>query len=376
MAPFLTHRRICRSLSKTENSLTNDLMNILMLVNWKVNFLHENSPYFQPPDKYLAGQKYWFFRQWPEEVNVDVIDYTKIIPFFYFEKNLLKFYIFQSMKALFRKKKYDLIISHGAQSGLVLAFLRRIFGSKEPPHVIIDIGCFNGGRGHRLELLPIKIASRSLQGIIYHASVQEDYYRKYIPYLKRRFIPFGVDTDFFQPIKSRPQNYIMAPGYAKRDYPTLLSAWSRINGGDTKLKIIGVDQIQYKGKITQGVEFIRRLPVHEFKTLIANSLFVVIPLPVFKYAYGQMSMLQAMAMGKAIIITRTPSTEDYLCDGENGLFVRPYDQSDLATKITLLLNDPGLIAKLESNARKIVENKFSEKAMAKNIYEFVKEIVQ
>ncbi len=350
-------------------------MKILVLVNWRVNSLSEDSSDFQPPDKLFPGGKYWFFKHLKNKIDVDVIDYTKILPLFYLEKRLLKFYVCQSVRALYRMKNYDLVISHGAQSGLVLALLRAIIGSKFPPHILIDVGCFNGGRDDRLELLPIRMAAKSLRGVIFHASIQEKYYHKYLPSLKRKFIPFGVDTDLFRPTQSPSGNYILAPGYAKRDYGTLLSAWAKMDRGNTKLKIVGLSHIKSGGESLQGVELVNRLPISEFATMVAKALFVVIPLPVFNYAYGQMTMLQAMAMKKAVIVTRTPSTVDYLSDKENGLFVRPYDPIDLADKMQLLSNDPNLALTLGRNARASVEGQFSEKAMANNIFDFIREIL-
>jgi len=64
-----------------------------MLVNWGVRYLLEDSAECQAPDKYLVGQKYWFFKYWPPKHKVDVIDYTKFFPFFAVERKLLKLYV-------------------------------------------------------------------------------------------------------------------------------------------------------------------------------------------------------------------------------------------------------------------------------------------
>jgi len=271
-------------------------------------------------------------------------------------------------------KKYDLVISHGAQSGLVLGLMRRLCGINAPPHIIIDIGCFNGGRNREYELAPIRFAARSISGVVYHSAVQEGYYRRYLPFLKTRFIPFGVDTEFFFPENIEKGSYVLSVGYVKRDYVTLLEAWAGLQRGKTTLKIVGIKKGILRG-IPDGVELSGMVPVNEFKKMVAGAKFIILPLPFYKYSYGQMTLLQSMAMAKAVIITRTPSTEDYILDGKSALFVEPYNVDDMKNKIEFLLNNPLLIAELETGARNTVMQKFNEKNMAENIYKFVKEIL-
>lgn len=351
-------------------------MRILMLVNWGVHYLSEDCPEYQAPDKYLDGEKYWLFKYWPPEYEVDVIDYTKVIPFFAFERKLLKLYILQAIRGFVKMKNFDLIISHGAQSGLALSFLRRILGKNVPPHFIIDIGCFNGGRENLLELLPVKYSVRSLAGVIYHASIQENYYQKNLPFLKRKFVPFGVDIDFFAPMNLRSENYIISIGYAKRDYETLLEAWAEIESHKPMLKIIGVKKLDNIKHLPSQVELINQVPVHEYRNLIGRSQFVVLPLPYFKYAYGQMTLLQSMAMGKAVIVTKTPSTVDYVCDKQDALFVEPGETQDIKSKIEMLLHNHSLADSLGKKAHLKIINNFTEKIMAQKIYKFVVETIE
>ena len=351
-------------------------MRILMLVNWGVRYLLEDSAECQGPDKYLVGQKYWFFKYWPPKHKVDVIDYTKFYPFFAVERKLLKIYVLQAIKGFAKMKKYDLIISHGAQSGLALSFLRQFFGKIIPPHFIIDVGCFNGGRENWLELIPVKYSARSLAGVIYHSSIQEDYYRKNLPFLKRRFIPFGVDTDFFAPMNIPSKDYVISIGYAKRDYKTLLEAWAEIENDKPMLKIVGVKKLDNVKHLPSQVELIDRVPVHEYRDLIGRSKFVVLPLPYFRYAYGQMTLLQSMAMGKAVIVTKTPSAVDYVCDKEDALFVEPGNAQDMKSKIELLLHSHSLADSLGKKAHLKIINNFTEEMMAQKIHGFVVEIME
>ncbi len=349
-------------------------MKILMLVNWPIHYLSRDRVDIQPPDKQLSGQSYWFFRHWPEAgAEVHVLDVSRVPWVYTLEKKVIRFYVLQSLRAMVRANDYDLIISHGAQSGVVLAAFRRLVGRKMPPHIIIDVGCFNGGRERRLELAPICYAARSLAGVIYHASVQREYYQRNMPWLPVRFVRFGVDDEFFQPLGLETEDYIVAAGIYQRDYQTLLKAWSMLPAGKMRLKILGVKKIQ--GELPAGVELIDWLSIDAFKEEIGRSRFVVLPLNYRRYAYGQMSLLQSMAMAKPVLVSRVPSMVDYVTDDVDALFAEPGDAGDMARKLKLLWDDPALAASLGAAARSTAE-RLNEAGMAAGIHAFIREIVR
>jgi len=160
-----------------------------------------------------------------------------------------------------------------------------------------------------------------------------------------------------------------------RDYPTLIEAWKMVKYNNVRLKIIGVDHISGVNRVPKNVDFIKRVTILELKENIAKARFVVVPLPYYKYSYGQMSFLQSMALGKICIVTKTPSSQDYINDCENGFLVQPYDINDLARKINLLLQKNSICNEIEKNARKSIENKFNEKYMATQLSEFILSII-
>lgn len=341
-------------------------MKVLFLANWRINKFFVDRDDIQQPDKIVYNNKYWFFRYWPEDIKVDVIDCY--IPFFHnIEKNLLHFYVVQALKAFPKLEKYDIIISHGAQSAIFLAFIRSLFGIKNPPHILIDVGCLNGGRSRQPELSLFQFAIKSISGLIYHASSQKAHYDKYFPSLAKMafFVPFGVDTEFFKPLNVRQEEYILSIGYKFRDWLTLISSYSQISI-ETSLKIVGPERLNTD--LPRNVQILPYVPINILRELIAKAKFVVLPLVQLPYAHGQMTLLQSMAMGKAVIVTKVPSTIDYINDGEDALFVKLNDVVDMKNKIMYLINNPHEIVRLGKNARKTIENRFTEKHMAEGIY--------
>jgi glycosyltransferase involved in cell wall biosynthesis len=351
-------------------------MRVLITVDWRVARLEVDSDSIQSPDKVVKNSPYWFFKHWPDPLcHIDVLDVGRIPLVHAFEGKVLNFYIAQAVAAFSKRKKYDLIISHSARSALVFSFLRSLIREQSPPHVLIDVGSFNGGRENRFELCLIRKASESLRGIITHSAIQSEYYKKHMPLIPHRFVHFGVDADYFRPRHFKQEDYILSFGAHHRDFPTLIEAWKSIRKKNVRLRIIGVDRIPGVTSVPENVEILGRVPIPILIENILKARFVVIPLPYLKYSYGQMSFLQSMALGKSCIVTKTPSSQDYLKHNENALLVRPYDQNDLAEKITLLLEDEHMNDRIALNARGTIESTCNERHMAVEMYNFISELI-
>ncbi|MBU3111068.1 glycosyltransferase family 4 protein [Clostridium lacusfryxellense] len=316
-------------------------MKILMLVNWKVEYTNKKPRDKQPPDYYIKGESYWFYRYFKENVEVDVIDIHSCKWIENFEKNKIRFYIIQTLRAISKLKKYDLIVSHGMQSGVLLSLWRKLFNTKAK-HIVFDIGSFNsaGESGFTLKLM--QFASKSIDGVIYHTSSQIDYYKKFFPWIidKSKFIKFGTDLGFFKSNalvkKQDADSYILCVGYSKRDWDTLVKAYQQINT-DKKLRLVG--KVYEKYKNIKGVEQIPFVPINDLINQVYNALFCVLPLESFNYSYGQMTLMQQMALGKCVIAAKVPSLVDYVEDGLTAIFYEPKNIEDCKNKMVILLND-------------------------------------
>lgn len=359
-------------------------MKILMLVNWKIEYCNQIPAHRQPPDYFIRGESYWFYKYFADEVSVDVEDIHSFPWMEHFEKEKLRFYIVQTLRVLPRLKNYDLIVSHGMQSGVVLSLIRRFFKTKAK-HIVFDIGAFNSAAESGGALKLMQFASKSIDGIIYHTKKQLEYYNKFFPWVteKSMYIPFGTDGDFFTPHRGettdlqrecKKEEYILCVGYAKRDWDTLYDAYQSVKGkGNVKLRLIGKEDFHCADSDVQVVPFI---PVNALIEEIEKALFCVVPLEYFNYSFGQMTLLQQMAMGKAVIAAKVPSMEGYVSDGETALFYKPGDSGHLAAQMERLLQDGKLRKKLEDNAYRYIHEEYNEKNMAAEIEAFYLKILE
>jgi len=347
-----------------------------MLVNWQLRYSKEDIPDEQLPNKVVEGKRYWFFRHWDEEeLSVDVVDFTRLFGVHTIEKRFLKFYVSQALRVLPNLDCYSLIMSHSAQSGVFLAFLRTLLGKRTPPHIIIDPGSFNGGRDRILELLPIRMCLSSVAGIIGHSSSQVPFYTHTLCLTPDRFriVHVGVDTDFYsQDGTACVEDYVVCTGYMKRDWNTLLGAWRQIEQG-SELLIVGREGL---GRGMAGVRCMPYVSRSRLKEVISRARFVVLPLPYYTYSFGQMSLLIAQALGKAVIVTRVPGLLDYVEDGKTALLVDPYDVEDMRSKMAFLLSNPQMADELGREARKAVVSRYSEKQMSLGLKDAVDELLK
>ena len=352
-----------------------------MLVNWKIEYCKDRPSDKQPPDYYIEGYPYWFYRYFRNKPDVDVIDISSFPWLENFEKNKIRFYIWQALRAIPKLHRYDLIVSHGMQSGVVVSLWRRLFKGKNK-HIVFDIGAFNSAAESGAALKLMQFASRSIDGIIYHTSSQLEYYRRFFPWIvdRSRFIRFGTDSEFFgsEDIGTNgdynsDNPYCICVGYSKRDWDTVIKAFQKADIDGLTLKMVG--HVDEKYSRVKNLEQIGFVSINELIDMIKMAKFCILPLKSFNYSYGQMTLMQQMALGKCVITSRVPSLVDYVRDGDTALFYEPEDDQGLASLLRKVNDDDDLRQRIGQNAAGFIMNECNEKTMAPEIEKFYWDVV-
>ena len=344
-------------------------MRVLFLPNFQVERLDKDDPSVPSPNKVLRGDVYWFFKHIPD-MKVDVLDNRAPFPLGMISRKS-KVEIFQALRALLIQGKYDLVISHSFNSGFVFSFLRRMLRLRHPPHIVVDVGCLNGGKEHRGQIALMSFALKSVAGLVYHSRVNKDFYDKHFPWIETAFVFFGVDPDSFSPPSIMPDgDYAISVGVTKRNYHTLIRAWEGIA---FPLKIVGPDNMQVSR--TRDVQVLPRVPIDQLIQMIIDARFVVLSLEEARYSVGQMTLIQSMALQKPIVVSGISGIKDYLTDGVTCVVCRPGDPEDLAEKVKLLLENRALAKMISNNARTDAISRFTEKAMAQSIGLFAARLI-
>jgi hypothetical protein len=306
------------------------------------------------------------------------------------------------------RKRYDIVFTDTDAVGLPLALLLKLrrVGERELRHVTLS---------HNLTSMrnPMaSIAKRALfrcgitshvHTMIVHSSAQRVLATTTFGMPTSRVVqlPYQVDATFWDPAAAEDRSpdggtaVLPIPGHECRDYPALLEA---IRGLDVDAKISTRRVTAQQAEMASRPEWPENLRFKEYeypslRDLYASARFVVVPLLPVDFQAGITVVLEAMAMGKAVIVSgisgQTDVVRDPRCGGRGlvqrdwwpgfiessdvaeslghlatGLYVTPGDPSDLRDAIKYLLKHPYEAHEMGRNGRTVVEALFTVEAFA------------
>lgn len=166
----------------------------------------------------------------------------------------------------------------------------------------------------------------------------------------------------------------------RRDYPTLIEA---VRGLNVSLTIAASSPWVYtQGNGIAAQELpsnvvVTRCNYPQLRDLYARSLFVAIPLVGSQAQSGSLVMYEAMAMGKAVIATRTEGQEalNIVTEGETGYYVRPGDVQGWREIIAHLCNHPEEALRMGRQAREMVEHRLNMDTYVQQMVAMVNSLV-
>jgi hypothetical protein len=159
--------------------------------------------------------------------------------------------------------------------------------------------------------------------------------------------PWPLDLEFFRSTAAPQPDRIFAGGDSGRDWPLFVEAIRDLPG--TVHLVTGNAPVD----LPPNVQLDRRLPLWRFRDALAAAAVTAIPLVPGKAA-GVTVLPMAMALGVAIVATRTLWVEQYVSDGEEALLVPPDDAAAFRAALLRLMRDADLRARLVANARRRV----------------------
>ncbi len=282
----------------------------------------------------------------------------------------------QVLEAFFVKDKYDAVISWGERASLLFASFLKITGTRIP-HIAL-MYWFTPAK----KAVILKRVVSNIDRIITWSQIQRDIGidRLHIPSSKIIHVNYFVDHLFWRPIRVET-DMISAVGNEMRDYPTLLKA---MKGLDIRCHIVAgsakggthptVKAVKDQGPLPPNVT-IGRMSYRELRSVYARSRFVVYPLLMSETNHGITSILEAMAMGRAVICTRTKGHVDVIQDGRTGILVSPGDPEALRQAIQYLWNRPEEAERMGKEARKQVEQRHTFEQFANAVRHVVEEVI-
>jgi glycosyltransferase involved in cell wall biosynthesis len=114
--------------------------------------------------------------------------------------------------------------------------------------------------------------------------------------------------------------------------------------------------------VAAGIRFHGKLD--DVRPAIAESSVYVLP----SYREGTpRSVLEAMAMGRAVITTDAPGCRETVIDGVNGFLVPVQDADALYAAMKRFVADPGLASRMGAASREIAERRYDARKVSADI---------
>jgi glycosyltransferase involved in cell wall biosynthesis len=153
---------------------------------------------------------------------------------------------------------------------------------------------------------------------------------------------------------------VFSGGQSRRDFGTLIEAAARI---ERPVRIGGQISPDDRKRLPRNVQA-ELVPHEEFISLLRRSSVVVVSLEHTSRSAGEQTYLNAMALGKPVIVTDTMGVREYVEHRDTGLIVPPADARALTATLEWAL-DPANDAEVEAmaqRAREVALTRFSPDA--------------
>jgi glycosyltransferase involved in cell wall biosynthesis len=275
----------------------------------------------------------------------------------------------QIVEAYLRRARYAHIVARADRFGLPLALLFKVSGGRRD---LVLVSAWLSRPRKAVFLSHFKVQSH-LNAIINYSSVQAELARTRlgVPPGKVHVCLQPVDEQFWRPLDEPVGRGILSVGWEARDFPTLIRAVEGLDltvdvavgsavlrpSGDTDALFGPTVRDTARAGSAARIEVHQQVPPKELRRMYAQARFVVVPLHDVEFDAGVTTITEAMAMGKAVVATRTRGQVDVIRDGENGLYVPPGDVEALRAAIRRLLNDPEEAQRMGAAGRALVESR-------------------
>jgi glycosyltransferase involved in cell wall biosynthesis len=163
---------------------------------------------------------------------------------------------------------------------------------------------------------------------------------------------------------------VSAIGGNARDYFTLIEAARRLP--DIPF-ILVVRRHNIKGiHLPKNVATRIDIPFRESMSILSHSRFMVLPLINSEIPCGHVTIVAAMHLGKAMVVTSSSGVADYVKSDENAITVPANDVEVMALAINRLWKDRELCERLGSKGKVLATELCSESVVVTHFRNYLK----
>lgn len=227
--------------------------------------------------------------------------------------------------------------------------------------------------------------------IFFHSpkNLEESIASGFVDSKKLKLLHWGIDLKFLRASISnlKQGDYFISTGRENRDFPILIDAFSKTNN---RLKIY-TNVVNYENNYVFLEKYIHKYPNVEINLvekgnvsylqlaeLVANSLCVVVPLvkEACYYCLGHTSIVEALALGKPIIISANDYHPVDVEEEHVGIKIKSFTSEEWIKAILYLNKHPDEAALMGENARRLADEKYNINICADEILNSILEIFE
>jgi len=264
--------------------------------------------------------------------------------------------------------RHDLIVSFDAHVTLGVAAAMRLFRIKKT-HLAFSFNHDN----KRFFIRPLAwLARRILPAgdlyVVYCEHERELYHGMYgIPLERLSFQHWAVDPPAVtQPLRNpfaEYAPYVCAIGRSNRDFDTFIQALD----GLPCTGIIATPQKINASACPPNIVVLSDLGPEDCVRMIQGAAANVVPILDDLVGAGHITIVHAMLLGKAQVVTEVETVRDYFQHEVHGLYAAPRSVHSMRTAILRLLQDPKSCQRYGENARRFALQWLVEEAAARNL---------
>ena len=265
----------------------------------------------------------------------------------------------RAVRIVLFERRADVVICISENTAIFLLLLRRIFFFR-PKVVLLEVS----PRGWWIRDRILNFVVPRVDCIITLTTDSRNYVeRTYRPKGPIHVVTSGVNEVFYVPRERTPEFDVLSLGEdGSRDFTTLLEAGRTMR---CTLLVKTSQALSVPPEMKERVKILKnRISFAQLRELYAAARIVCIPLIPSDNAGGITTLLEAMAMGKPLVVSDHGTTRDHLTHGREGLIVPSRDPSAMRDALQKLLENPVFAADLGARARARVMREFAMPARA------------
>ena len=266
-----------------------------------------------------------------------------------------------TLAALRTANRADVVLSTVDTVGIPLLLLKRARRLR-PPLVYVAIGLperLARLRSRRMKRL-YSSALGSCAAIVAYSEKEAEDIRGWVAAhgssARVEFVPFGVDPRSFVPDGARGAGVVSVGADPQRDFELLVRVATRMP--EVAFRIVTTaDRARELRSCPANVALESDLPFEDMRRRLVEARLVALPVRENSYSGATTVLLQAMALEKPVVVTRTSAiASGYgLVDGENVRLVAPGDEAGFERALADVLRDDLHARALGASARATVE---------------------